>query len=488
MRTLPAVTVAALLGLGCAEVDPVGGVLDIVDPAVVTVMAYDTDVVSQGTGFFIDGEGTLITNLHVVRGASFALGMQDGQTLFVLGDILAYDEDADLIALRARTHPLVFQDPRQSPDPVYVDYQQQRFGIPTGSMGPEDEFEKNPSWLRLAQRGAGRGDRLFVVGSPLGLEHSVSEGIVSGVRELVPFGNVMQISAAISPGSSGSPVVNDNGEVVGVATATRIDGQSVNFAVPVDRLRQFVDSIDPKGINFGGTGPGRGLLGWRMAEQDEARQRMDYARGQGNYAACERIGTEFLDVYRGDFQITELLIQCMGDRAGGLPDLVGYEVLRTAVPLAEAVVDRNPNDYSAWALLRHSAWVVSTEDAWDVVEQAQRTMPGSRESYRLRADMLKAENFRTPRWDEVVAALENALEAPTANSRPRTLRSPRAEIEGLSTIRYELGVAYAETGDLEGVIRQLVALREMLAVAHPSQHEGIAQDMSILLERTRDLR
>jgi S1-C subfamily serine protease len=78
------------------------------------------------------------------------------------------------------------------------------------------------------------GTRIAVVGSPLGLEGTLTEGIVSAVREL--FGELkrLQITAAISPGSSGSPVLNAKGEVIGVAAATLREGQSLNFAVPVE--------------------------------------------------------------------------------------------------------------------------------------------------------------------------------------------------------------------------------------------------------------
>ena len=78
------------------------------------------------------------------------------------------------------------------------------------------------------------GTRLAVIGSPLGLEGSVSEGIVSAVRELSAGGRLVQISAAISPGSSGSPVLNAEGKVIGIATALIPFGQSLNFAVPVE--------------------------------------------------------------------------------------------------------------------------------------------------------------------------------------------------------------------------------------------------------------
>ena len=73
---------------------------------------------------------------------------------------------------------------------------------------------------------------ILVVGSPLGLEQTVSEGIVSAVREMPNMVRVLQISASISPGSSGSPVIDMKGKVIGVATFYLVKGQNLNFAVP----------------------------------------------------------------------------------------------------------------------------------------------------------------------------------------------------------------------------------------------------------------
>ncbi|MBI4025125.1 MAG: trypsin-like peptidase domain-containing protein [Verrucomicrobia bacterium] len=81
------------------------------------------------------------------------------------------------------------------------------------------------------------GIRIVVIGSPLGLEGTLSEGIISAVREFPGRDRWLQISAAISPGSSGSPVMNAKGEVIGIATLLLTGGQSLNFAVPIEAGR-----------------------------------------------------------------------------------------------------------------------------------------------------------------------------------------------------------------------------------------------------------
>jgi hypothetical protein len=88
------------------------------------------------------------------------------------------------------------------------------------------------------------GARVVVIGSPLGLTHTVSEGIVSAVR-LEQGRQLIQFTAPISPGSSGGPVLDANGHVVGIATSTLTEGQQLNFAVPVKYAMGLITSTRP---------------------------------------------------------------------------------------------------------------------------------------------------------------------------------------------------------------------------------------------------
>ena len=87
--------------------------------------------------------------------------------------------------------------------------------------------------LSLDRTSPQEGESVVIIGNPFGLEGSVTNGIVSAVRDIPGFGRIIQITAPISPGSSGSPVVNMQGQVIGVATLQITGGQSVNFAIPV---------------------------------------------------------------------------------------------------------------------------------------------------------------------------------------------------------------------------------------------------------------
>src|SRR5206468_3005270 len=95
------------------------------------------------------------------------------------------------------------------------------------------------------------GTRVAVIGSPLALEGSLSEGIVSAIRS-VEDGNWLQISAPISEGSSGSPVLDRHGRVIGIATLTAKEGQNLNFARSSRDLSKFLAEIqaDAKPIAF----------------------------------------------------------------------------------------------------------------------------------------------------------------------------------------------------------------------------------------------
>ena len=84
------------------------------------------------------------------------------------------------------------------------------------------------------------GEKVVVIGSPLGLEQTAADGIVSAIRQYRSFQKVIQITAPISPGSSGSPVVNMRGEVIGVAFMLMSAGQNLNFCVPGENIANLL--------------------------------------------------------------------------------------------------------------------------------------------------------------------------------------------------------------------------------------------------------
>jgi tetratricopeptide (TPR) repeat protein len=175
-----------------------------IKPSVVSIVTLNEkgEKLSSGSGFFIAAD-RVVTNRHVIEGAYKAeVHLTSGKVYNVRG-ALAVDGAGDLALLQ-------------------VD-------VPAQMVSP----------LMIVRASPQEGESIVVIGNPLGLEGSVSNGIVSAVRDIPSFGRIIQITAPISPGSSGSPVVNMRGDVIGVATLQLSEGQSLNFAVPSERVAQL---------------------------------------------------------------------------------------------------------------------------------------------------------------------------------------------------------------------------------------------------------
>ena len=180
-------------------------------PSIVTVVTYDLDgnVAAIGSGFFISASGVLVTNYHVLENAYRSdIKTLDGGEYPVVA-VLAKNQQVDLIKVRVN--------------------------IPRDRVAP----------LSLAEQEPVLADRVVVIGSPLGLDQTVSEGIISAVRETPAIGKVFQLTAPISQGSSGSPVLNQQGEVVGVVSFQVTQGQNLNFAISVAALKRLPMEADP---------------------------------------------------------------------------------------------------------------------------------------------------------------------------------------------------------------------------------------------------
>jgi len=177
-----------------------------VKPAVVAIATYDAsgEALMTGSGFFLR-PGQVVTNLHVIRGAVRAeIKTLDGKgKVFPVNGTLAIDEEGDLALLSVDT--------------------------PT----------ERPRSTELASELPDEGEPIFVIGNPLKLEGSVSDGIVSAVREVPNSYRIIQITAPISHGNSGSPVFNLKGQVLGVVTIKVTNGQNINLAIAAARVAQL---------------------------------------------------------------------------------------------------------------------------------------------------------------------------------------------------------------------------------------------------------
>ncbi len=161
---------------------------------------------STGSGFFIDEKGTLATNYHVVDEGAYFLVKPFGSEDFHSASVVSVDEVNDLATLRVSDTFLV------------TDY------------------------LTLSDKKVSVGDAVYVSGYPKGIDLTISNGIISNDEHYSQGTNTeyYMLTAAVSPGSSGGPVVDESGKVIGIATAKYTEAENVNLARPVKYLKELL--------------------------------------------------------------------------------------------------------------------------------------------------------------------------------------------------------------------------------------------------------
>lgn len=172
-------------------------------PSTVSLIMEDNfkQPISLGSGFIIEN-GKIVTNLHVIEGAKYGYVLvNSSSTKHKIQGYFAIDKQNDLAILSV---PTITEK-----------------SLPLVTTTPEI------------------GEEIYAIGNPKGLSGTISEGIISGIRDL---GNkkLVQITAPISPGSSGGPVINNYGQVIGVAVGTLTSGQNLNFAIPSSILMSLI--------------------------------------------------------------------------------------------------------------------------------------------------------------------------------------------------------------------------------------------------------
>jgi Trypsin-like peptidase domain len=177
-------------------------------PSVVLLVMEDErgQPVALGSGFFVK-ENVIASNFHVIEGASRGYAKLVGQkTKYDITGVVGLDAEHDLVLLAVE--------------------------------------DTNAPALKLGDgTKVAVGDTVFAVGNPQGLEGTFSQGIVSGIRQF-DTNSLLQITAPISPGSSGGPVVDADGKVIGVAVATFKSGQNLNFAIPAKHLGDLMQKTE----------------------------------------------------------------------------------------------------------------------------------------------------------------------------------------------------------------------------------------------------
>ena len=175
-----------------------------VSPSVVEVTGESASMTSTGTGFFCDDEGTVITNYHVIEKCTTAtITLSNGKS-YTVNKVLGYSESKDIAILSTSC---------------------------TSSIP-----------LEIRKTAVKTGETVYAIGSSLGLTGSLSNGIISSAEREVEGHTYIQTTAPISSGNSGGPLLDNEGRVVGITTASFVDGQNLNLAIPVAQI----DTISTK--------------------------------------------------------------------------------------------------------------------------------------------------------------------------------------------------------------------------------------------------
>ncbi|MCH8821054.1 trypsin-like peptidase domain-containing protein [Patescibacteria group bacterium] len=162
------------------------------------VLLVKTDL-AFGSGFIIHSDGVIVTNYHVIEGAKKVAVSLTNKDMYVVTKVIDYDKEKDIVILKINKQDL-----------------------PTVDIGDSNNLKS--------------GEKVTVIGNPVGLQNSVSQGIVSALDREYQGANYIQIDAPISGGSSGGPIFDDKGRVVAISTLILIGGQNLNFGVRINEI------------------------------------------------------------------------------------------------------------------------------------------------------------------------------------------------------------------------------------------------------------
>lgn len=207
---------------------------------------------SLGSGFIVDESGFVVTNNHVIEGADQIKVKLDDESEFE-AEVVGRDPSTDIAVLKVKTDR----------------------NLPVVKLGNSDAL-KIGQWV-------------VAIGSPFGLERTVTAGIVSAKGRVLgsgPYDDFIQTDASINPGNSGGPLLNMRGEVVGINTAIVANGKGIGFAIPINLARNIIVQLKSEGEVT------RGWLG--VAIQDLSNEIAEY------YGIEGKKGVFVADVFEGD--------------------------------------------------------------------------------------------------------------------------------------------------------------------------------------------
>jgi S1-C subfamily serine protease len=349
--------------------------------AIVTIVTAANDKpIALGTGFLVSPDGVIVTNYHVIKTGNVAVVKFPDGTILPVDGVLAIDKVRDLAIIKIHGK-----------------------SFPTLTLGNSDQIQV--------------GEEVVAIGNPLGLELTVSNGILSGIRsDEKEDGKLLQITAPISRGSSGGPLFNMFGEVVGINVMFLEGGESLNFAIPVNDAKNLLqkqsaqlqqlpnesdtDRSDPNsrtpngssGLSSDASSPREKESGVITAKGNQSASYFVQANEHGYYT-IKYAGRQFLVTCRETLTWLQGIDQAgesMGDGCTYMQGLVGKRIP------ADLMWQQNKE-------LRYQPWLgqdtAQTADVLDIIAEGPVGSPLRRSSPRTSPEILK-----TLRW------IQNTLE------------------------------------------------------------------------------
>jgi len=196
-------------------------IADKLSSAVFYIEVYDEsyEPLGSGSGFFISSDGVAVTNYHVIEDSCSAIITMVNGDKFNVNSIIAYDENLDIAILRIN---------KISTEGKNISY------FPSVTIADSNDIKA--------------GQTIYALGSPVGLQNTISNGIISNTERIMGDETFIQITAPISHGSSGGALVNEYGEVLGITSAGIDEAQNIGFAIPINTIKIF--DLNATGISY----------------------------------------------------------------------------------------------------------------------------------------------------------------------------------------------------------------------------------------------
>jgi Do/DeqQ family serine protease len=302
---------------------------------------------SLGSGVIIDGErGLVLTNAHVIQ--------QSGAIKAVLQDereyearVVGADPDSDLAVLKIES----------------------RQKLPSIAMGNSDD-------LMI-------GETVIAIGNPFGFSHTVTTGVISALNRSIRtdervFQDFIQIDASINPGNSGGPLLNINGELIGINTAIYAKGQGIGFAIPISKAKRIVDDL----IQYGEVK--QAWIGLVVQDLDE--KVAQYLKYPGRKGAILKAVEPDSPAQQAGLREGDILLALGNRKIAGLDDYLAASRAVTAGEILEAQVWRAGQPRTV--ALKTTEYPIERADqlAWSLLGiRVQDLTPRTRKDFRIAA-------------------------------------------------------------------------------------------------------